>query len=446
MNVAVVGGGVSGIRAALTLARAGVRVTLFEKNQYLGGRVFSFVTGDFGEIDIGQHIWLRGCTAFEELVRDLAVPDEWVFRQDRVSMTYRWPDGVVRTLTAGRLPGSLAMLPVLFGARLSLRDKLRFLWGITRVRLYSDRAIEALDDVPFSEWLRAHGQPPAVVQWFWEPFIVGVCNGRITEVSTRYALGAVREAFLKDPRAAAICLFRRPFSEVLDRHGREVLRSTGIEAQSGVAVNEVRPGPTVMLHGSDGRTYEFDRVILALPLKRIRALMPGADLPPPPEEGAIAGLLLRFAKPVMDEMFFSAVGSPVQIVFNKSAIWQHPADGEQVIEIVTSAAQREVKLGVERVAAELLPELSKLLPRVRETPLLAKRLLVHATATFRVTPGGEGRRLPATRTDLPGVVFAGDYAATGWPSTMESAVRAGLAAARMILDGRPAARTTAAVT
>jgi uncharacterized protein with NAD-binding domain and iron-sulfur cluster len=111
-----------------------------------------------------------------------------------------------------------------------------------------------------------------------------------------------------------------------------------------------------------------------------------------------------------------------------------------VIELVISAAEREVRLGAERVAAELLPELAKLLPRVRETPLLAKRLLVHATATFRVPPGGEAKRLPMTRAELPNVLFAGDYAGTGWPSTMESATRAGQAVAERILACRVAAR------
>jgi hypothetical protein len=166
----------------------------------------------------------------------------------------------------------------------------------------------------------------------------------------------------------------------------------------------------------------------------MRAFLPEARLPDPPAEGAIAGLLLRFAGAVMDELFFTAVGSPVQIVFNKSAVWgQRAADGSQVIECVISAAEREVRLGVERVAAELVPELAKLLPRVKQTPLLAKRLLVHAAATFRVSPGGEGRRLPVTRPELANVVFAGDYAATGWPSTMEGAIRAGQTAAEEVL-------------
>ena len=434
MNVAIIGGGISGMRAALTLARAGCGVTLLEKNRHLGGRVFSFVTPDFGEVDIGQHIWLRCCTAFEELLRDLGVPEDWVYRQRRVAMPYRRPDGSVFQFTAGRLPGMLAFLPALLRMPgLSVRDKLSYLVGSARARLYSDRQVEALDRISAADWLRAQRQPPAVVAWFWEPFIVGVCNGRLAEVSARHALTAVRESLLRSPEAAAICLLRRPLSAVFDRLARQVLERVGIAVRTGENVVEVSPGAAVMVRATNGRKHVFDRVVLALPLKRMRGLLPGVELPPAPEEGAIAGLLLRFANPVMDELFFTAVGSPVQHVFNKSAILGLPTDGTQVIEMVLSAAEREVRLGVERVAAELLPELAKLLPRVRGTPVLNKRLLVHGTATFRVPPGGEAARLPVTRAAVANVVFAGDYAATGFPSTMESAARAGLAAARAVL-------------
>src|SRR5947207_29367 len=136
-GVAIVGGGVSGIRAALTLARAGRRVTLFEKNQYLGGRVFSFVTRDFGEIDIGQHIWMRACTVCEELITALDVLQKWIFRQERLSMTFRRPDGSSFAFNPGWLPGTLSLLPPLLRVPgISLADKLRFLWLSARVCHY----------------------------------------------------------------------------------------------------------------------------------------------------------------------------------------------------------------------------------------------------------------------------------------------------------------------
>jgi squalene-associated FAD-dependent desaturase len=437
MDVAVIGGGISGLRAALTLARAGCRVTLLEKNRHLGGRVFSFVTPDFGEVDIGQHIWLRCCTAFEGLMHDLGVPDDWVYRQQRLAMPYRRPDGSVFLLAAGRLPGTLSFLPALLRMPgIAVRDKLRYVLGTARARLYSAAQLEALDEISIADWLRSQRQPPAVVEWFWEPFVVGVCNGRLAEVSARQALVVLRESLLKSPEASAICLLRRPLSAVFDRLAREVLQGAGVTVRTAENVTAVCPGTPVSVRTAIGQTQAFDRVVLALPAKRLRTLLPAAGLPVPPEEGAIAGLLLRFAGPVMDEMFFTAVGSPVQHVFNKSLIWgQATEGGPQLVEVVISAAEREVRLGVERVAAELLPELAKLLPAVCRTPLLAKRLLVHATATFRVKPGGEARRLPTTRPGVTNVAFAGDYAATGFPSTMESAALAGQAAARAVLAG-----------
>jgi zeta-carotene desaturase len=436
LDIAVIGGGLSGIRAALTLARAGHHVTLFEKNRHLGGRVFSFPTAEFGEVDIGQHIWLKCCTALERLLRDLAVPDDWAYRQRHFALTLKRPGGRDFVFRSSMLPGLLHALPGLFRfPGLGWRDLLQLVRGMMRARLYTERELEALDAISFAEWLRQFGQTPAAVTRLWEPIVLGVCNGRPDEVSARYALFTFRESLLKSKHAADFCFLRRPLSAVFDRHARGVLAAAGAELRTGIAVQAVCPGtPPVIVVDQTEQSYQ--RIVLALPLRHTRTLLPDADrLPEPPPEGAIAGLLLKLARPVMDELFFMALESPVQIVFNKTAIWtgRTPADEPQLVEVVISGARREVRLGVERVTAELLPELAKLLPRVAETPLLAARLLVHGTATFGVPAGGP-RRLPPKLPEYPGIVFAGDQSATGWPSTMESAARAGHAAADAILQ------------
>jgi len=420
LDVAVIGGGLSGIRAALTLARSGRRVTLFEKNRHLGGRVFSFTTPDFGEIDIGQHVWLKCCTALEGLLRDLAVPDKWIYRQERFALRYKRPGAADFVFASAFLPGLLHLLPGL--ARfpgLGWRDLWRLCRGMARARLYTSRGLEALDRISFADWLRRHHQTPAAVARLWEPVVLGICNGRPEQVSARHALFTFRESLLKSKHAADFCFLRRPLSAVFDRHARTVLAAAGVEIRTGQAV-----WPEAL---------SCQRVVLALPLRRQRELVSG--LPEPPPNEPIAGLLLKFARPVMDDLFFMALDSRVQIVFNKTAIWegQSPEERPQLVEVVISAARREARRGVEAITAELLPELAKLLPRVCETPLLAARLLIHGAATFGVPPGGEAKRLPPTRSDTPGIVFAGDQAATGWPSTMESAVRAGEAAAQAIL-------------
>jgi squalene-associated FAD-dependent desaturase len=436
VDIAVIGGGISGIRAALSLARAGRHVTLFEKNRHLGGRVFSFPTAEFGEIDIGQHLWLKCCTALEGLLRDLAVPDEWVYRQDSFALPYKRPGAPDFVFRSSALPGLLHTLPSLLRfPGLGWRDLGRLACGMGRARLYTTARLEALDGISFAEWLRRQRQTPEAVARLWEPIVLGVCNGRPDEVSARYALFTFRESLLRSKHAADFCFLRRPLSAVWDRHARAALTAAGVEVRTATAVRAVHPGsPPVVMVGETALPCRC--ALLAVPLKRMRALLPEPGrLPDPPPDGAIAGLLLKFARPVMEELFFMALDSPVQIVFNKTAIWEGrvPAGAPQLVEVVISGAGREVRLGAERVTAELLPELAKLLPGVRETPLLAARLVVHGAATFGVPAGSGARRVGPVLPEYPGVVFAGDQAATGWPSTMESAARAGAAAARAVL-------------
>jgi hydroxysqualene dehydroxylase len=435
MTIAVIGGGVSGIRAALTLARAGRQVTLYEKNRHLGGRAFSFNTPDFGEIDIGQHIWLKCCTALETLINDLGVPNDHVFRQSRFELPYRLPGGLTFVLRSTPLPGLLHLLPgVLCFPGLGLRDLLHLGLGMARARLLSCERLEALDAESFASWLDRHGQTPTAITKLWEPIVLGVCNGRTDEVSARHALFTFRESLLGTRHAADICFFRRPLSAIFDRLARQTLQVAGVTIRTGIAVSHVAPGSPVTVR-LPGEVQTFDRVILALPRQRQRSLLTGIELPETRGTGAIAGLLLKFARPVMDGMFFLGLDGPIQIVFNKTAIWKRAGeDGAQVIELVISGATREAKMGVEAVKGEYLPALTKLLPAVSATPLLARRLVQHGTATFCVPPGGETARLSATLAGCPNVYFAGDEAATGWPSTMESAARAGEAAARAASD------------
>src|SRR5262249_45208613 len=158
------------------------------------------------------------------------------------------------------------------------------------------------------------------VEWFWKPLVVGVCNATLDRVSARHGLFVARETLLESPEACAIFFLRRPLSDVFNRQARKALQSAGVDVRTGEIAVSVEAGTPTLLTGATGKRL-FDRIVLAIPLKHMRRLLPGIALQEPPNEGAIAGLLLRFARPVMDEWFFTAVNSQVQEVFNKTAIW-----------------------------------------------------------------------------------------------------------------------------
>ena len=445
MNIIVIGGGISGMRAALSLTRRGHGVTLLERNSFLGGRVFSFATPDFGETDIGQHVWLKCCVALERFLADLGVPESDIFRQENFAIQYRAPGGKSSALRASALPFPFHLLPGLLRfPGLGAGDKFTLMRGMARAKLLSEAALERLDARSFADWLQQHGQSEAVIRALWEPVSLSVCNQRSDTLSARHALFTFRESLLKSRHAADVCLLRAPLSAVFDRRAGTTLAAAGVTVHTGAMVNAVRPGALPRVEwreGNGAQTLTGDRVLLALPQRARHALLQheagASSAGVAGGESAIAGLLLKFARPVMTEPFFAALDSDIQWVFNKSWVRREEnPDGAQMLEIVISGANQECAEGGEKVAARLLPALARLLPAVNGTPLLAQRFVPFAAATFAMPPGAESSR-PAFAIPLAENIFpAGDQAATGWPSTMESAARAGEMAAAVVPGGR----------
>lgn len=437
-SVAVIGGGLSGQRAALSLARAGRAVTLFEKGAKLGGRVFSFDDPQFGEIDIGHHVWLRCCRALERFIGDLGVPESELYRQDDFAIPYRFPGGASFTLRASALPFPFHLAPGFAKfPGLSWGDRAQLALGMLHARLMGADTLERMDEMTFARWLAEHDQPAAAIERLWEPLILSVCNQRVAEVSARHALFTFRESLLHSRHAADIRTVRVPLGAIFDRRARVALAEAGVRVRAGCIVRAVAPGRPARVdwRNPDGtrESAEFSAVILAVPAGAAAGICPGFfTAPPPPPDAAIAGLLVKFPRPVMDEPFIAALDSPIQWVFNKSLL-RGETGPAQTLEIVISGAGRECAAGGAAVTAELLPALRALFPAAAGADVLATRFIAHRAATFTMPPGGEANR-PAIREIAPGLFPAGDHAATGWPSTMESAVRAGALAARALLE------------
>lgn len=445
-HAVVVGGGIAGVTAALRLADAGLRVTLLENRPRLGGLAFSFRRGEL-TVDNGQHVYLRCCTAYR-----------WFLdRVDGARLAPLQPRLDVPVLDAahpggprlGRLRRTALPVPLHLAASLARYPHLslaeRAAVGRAAFALRGlDPADPALDGVDFATWLRRHGQSARAVEALWD--LVGVATLNATAPNASMALAAMvfRTGLLSDPGAADIGWARVPLGELHDTLARKALDTAGVRTELRTRVSE-------LTRADDGRwnvtagtgPLTADAVVLAVPQREAHALLPEGALDDPDRLLAIGtapilNLHVVYDRPVLRRPFFAALGSPVQWVFDRtdaSGMSEAGSRGDgggrragQYLALSQSAAEDEIDTPVSVLRERYLPELERLLPATRGAEVRDFFVTRERTATFAPAPG-VGRLRPAARTNAPGLFLAGSWTATGWPATMEGAVRSGLSAA-----------------
>ncbi|MGW0844708.1 hydroxysqualene dehydroxylase HpnE [Streptomyces sp. NPDC002787] len=440
----VVGGGLAGVTAALSLADAGVGVTLLEGRPRLGGLAFSFQRGDL-TVDNGQHVYLRCCTAYRWFL-DRVDGAALAPLQDRLD---------VPVLDAGGRPGqrlgrlrrdalpvplhlgrSLATYP-----HLSLAERAKV--GRAALALKAlDLADPALDERDFGGWLAAHGQSARAVEALWDLVGVATLNAVAQDASLALAAMVFKTGLLSDPGAADIGWAHVPLGELHDRLARKALDSAGVRTELRTRVTSISP----LADGSwrvevPGESLGADAVVLAVPQREAYDLLPEGALDDPGRlleigTAPILNVHVVYDRKVLSRPFFAALGSPVQWVFDRTE-----ASGlreGQYLALSQSAAQGEIDTPVSDLRERYLPELERLLPGARGAEVKDFFVTRERTATFAPAPG-VGRLRPGARTKAPGLYLAGAWTATGWPATMESAVRSGIGAAAAALAalGRP---------
>ncbi|MFD4790390.1 hydroxysqualene dehydroxylase HpnE [Streptomyces sp. NPDC058459] len=446
-DAVVVGGGLAGITAALALADAGVRVTLLESRPRLGGLAFSFQRGEL-TVDNGQHVHLRCCTAYRWFL-DRIEGTALAPVQDRLDVPVvdvARPEG--RRL--GRLRRDPLPVPLHLGRglagypHLSLAERAsvgRAALALKRL----DPADPALDGQDFGSWLTRHGQSARAIEALWDLVGVATLNAVAGDASLGLAAMVFRTGLLSEPGAADIGWARVPLGELHDRLARKALDSAGVRTETRTRVGSVS-------RNADGRwsvevpgeTIDADAVVLAVPQRETHDLLPPGALDDPARllrigTAPILNVHVVYDRPVLARPFFAALGTPVQWVFDRTA-----ASGlreGQYLALSQSAAQDDIDAPVADLRARYLPELERLIPGARTARVRDFFVTRERTATFAPTPG-VGRLRPGARTEVPGLYLAGAWTATGWPATMESAVRSGVSAADAALGalGRPRPR------
>ncbi|MFF7604095.1 hydroxysqualene dehydroxylase HpnE [Streptomyces parvulus] len=433
-HAVVVGGGLAGVTTALALADAGVRVTLLEGRPRLGGLAFSFRRGDL-TVDNGQHVYLRCCTAYRWFL-DRIDGAGLAPVQDRLDvpvLDLDRPEG--RRL--GRLRRDPLPVPLHLGRSLATYPHLSLAEraGVGRAALALkglDLADPSLDDRDFGSWLAEHGQSPRAVEALWDLVGVATLNAVAGDASLGLAAMVFKTGLLSDPGAADIGWARVPLGELHDRLARKALDSAGVRTEVRTRVTALhRDGGAGWGVHIPGETLHADAVVLAVPQREAYDLLPDGALDAPENlleigTAPILNVHVVYDRQVLAAPFLTALGTPVQWVFDRTE-----ASGlkeGQYLALSQSTAQHEIDEPVATLRERYLPELERLLPRSRGAEVKDFFVTRERTATFAPAPG-VGRLRPGARTKAPGLYLAGAWTATGWPATMESAVRSGVGAA-----------------
>lgn len=443
-SLVVVGGGLAGLSAAVAAADAGWRVTVLESRARLGGATHSFSRAfDGGElqVDNGQHVFLRCCTAYRGFLRRLGVEGDTTLQR-------RLDVPVVDPATGRRarlrrdplLPAPLHLSRSLARyAVLSPLERVRAIRGALALRRV-DRDAPASDEQTLGDWLYAHGQTPATIERLFDVFTVATLNVTAAQASLRLGAMVFQDGLLRDAAACDIGYSRVPLGALHGEAAARVLTAAAAGVHLHTRVRSLERAGERWLTRTDAHTFESDAVVLAVPHDAAADLLPpgaipDADAPRRLGVSPIANVHVVYDRPVLSEPFVAAVGSPVQFVFDRTRAsglsqGQYATQG-QYVAVSVSAADAWIDEPVAKLREVFVPELARVLPAARGASVREFFVTRERAATFRPAPGNAASRL-RTRTALPGLLLAGAWTDTGWPATMEGAVRSGLAAARAL--------------
>ena len=435
-TVAVIGGGLAGISAGSALADAGYHVELFERRPYLGGRASSYELPGTGEVvDNCQHVLLGCCTNLIDFYGRLGVEKQIRWYDE---ITFLLPDGRASTLKPSWLPAPMHTgLSFLASSVLDLKDKL----AISRALLALMPALPADCGEDFRSWLLRHGQTKQSIDRFWAPILISALNDELDQVSVRYAALVFRESFLKSAEAGRMGLPAVPLSQLYGEAASYIeARGGRVHLRASVdSIQALDAGVRVCVGGDEVRA---DFAVLAAPFNGVAKLLPDA-----PEmqqiraraghlgSSPITGIHLWFDREVTPLEHAVLLERTIQWMFQKSKILntrRESGESGSYLELVVSSSKTLVDKSRNEIIDLAMSELAEFFPAVREAKLTKATVIKEVHATFSPAPGSDSFR-PSHISPWPRLYLAGDWTATGWPSTMEGAVRSGYWAAEAMV-------------
>lgn len=431
-KVVVIGGGLAGLQAALACAGGGASVTLLEARKRLGGATFSFAREGLS-IDNGQHLFLRCCTAYRSFLKQLGV-ERMTTMQERLSIPVVAEGDRVQWLRRRSLPPPLHVAEsVIRYGYLTPSERAQAAVAIQRLKGL-DLADETLDLRTFGEWLTEQRQSANAVDALWNLIALPTLNLPASQASLALAAKVFQTGLLTTAGAADIGHAIVPLSRLHAEPAALALAEAGAEVLTGTPAVAIEEGPPLAVRTAEQR-FTADAVILAVPHEEAAGLLPEKAFPERRQlarlgHSPIINVHVGYDRPVMAYPFAAGFGTPVQWVFDRTA--SSGLTEGQYLAVSLSAADDELHATAEDLQARFLPALAELLPAAAAAEVREFFVTREHSATFRAAPGVRAWRL-GTQTDVPGLTLAGAWTDTGWPATMEGAVRSGRSAAREAL-------------
>lgn len=423
-HVAVVGGGLAGLAAAAALGSAGYKVTLFEARPFLGGRATSYPLNSADStgptIDNCQHVLLRCCTNLLDFYRRLHAEHRIHFSRE-----FYWiePGGRLSLMRAGMLPrplhftGSFAKLHFL-----SVRAKVDVARGLLAVRRDYHRR-DDLDEISMLDWLREKRQGAEAIERFWRQVLVSAINEDLERMAAVHGLQVFWLGFLARGDSYQMGIPSVPLAQLYSADAWREYPLVELRPRCPAQEIEIASGEVTSLK-LQGGVFTADAYVSALPFEKLAALAPQAEVKTDIfTHSPITGIHLWFDRPITRLPHATLLDRTIQWMFNK--------ESGRHIQLVVSASRKLVEIPRQEIIDLALRELTDFFPDVASARLERAHVVKEIRATFSAAPGLEHQR-PVSATAIPNLFLAGDWTRSGWPATMEGAVRSGYLAAEAV--------------
>lgn len=453
----MIGGGLAGLSSAVVLAEAGFRVSLVEKLPHLGGRATSYLLPNGEYVDNCQHVTMRCCTNLEDFYRRVGAADKIRYYQRVLFLDRLGRRGVLKR---SPLPAPFHLAPsFLRFPFLDWRDKRGIGDAMLRIARTGGRSpAQKTSEIgqTMLDWLRKNGQTAVAIDRVWRVVLVSALDEELDRADAAYGRAVFWKAFLKNRRGYEVGIPTVPLGELYDGCREPIERRGGaVRTRAALRSLRVHDGRVAAAVLDDGSELAADYFLAAVPHTALLQLLGPETVANHPvfvnlknlRTSPITGVHFWLDRAITSEPFIALLDRTTQWIFNKTLLSNRPEikgqaqEPGQYLQLVISASYDLVERSRQEIMDLCWRELCEVLPAAREAKLLKSTVIKEVAATFSPAPGCDRWRpdAGAARPVLSNLILAGDWTNTGWPSTMEGAVRSGYRAAEALLaaEGQP---------